>query len=168
MFKPEAFPDANVIAQTALFLVTQKQSDGKTHSILQNLVHESNDAAEIVATIGNARSSARVVMDKGTIHVFSGGYKYDFALPVPSFVGKLDELNGGGKGSITTPMPCKISQVNVKPGDKVKKGSTLLILEAMKMEHSIKSPKDGVVAEVLYDVGDLVGEGKVLIKFVEE
>jgi 3-methylcrotonyl-CoA carboxylase alpha subunit len=65
-------------------------------------------------------------------------------------------------------MPCKISAVNVKAGDNVTKGQTLLVLEAMKMEHVIKSPKDGVISKVFYKVGDIVGEGKNLVSFVEE
>ena len=52
-----------------------------------------------------------------------------------------------------------------KAGDEVKKGQTLIILEAMKMEHSCKSPIDGVVSEVLYEVGDMVGEGKPVLRF---
>lgn len=68
-------------------------------------------------------------------------------------------------GSLVTPMPCKISQVNVKPGDVVKKGQTLIILEAMKMEHVMKSPVDGTIDQVNYDVGEMVGEGKKLVTF---
>ena len=65
-------------------------------------------------------------------------------------------------------MPCKISTVIVKVGDTVKKGQVLIILEAMKMEHVIKSPQDGVVSKVYYIVGDLVEEGKNLVAFEEE
>ena len=49
--------------------------------------------------------------------------------------------------------------------DKVKSGDILIIIEAMKMEHSIKAPVDGVVTNVMYTVGDQVDEGKELLSF---
>src|SRR5690606_41959334 len=53
-------------------------------------------------------------------------------------------------GSLTAPMPGKIISVAVAAGDTVKSGDILLVMEAMKMEHTICSPRDGVVAEVFY------------------
>lgn len=63
-------------------------------------------------------------------------------------------------------MPCKISQVLVQPGQVIEKGTALIVLEAMKMEHVIKAPLDGTVDQVLYSVGDLVGENKSLVTFL--
>ncbi|KAJ3370422.1 Methylcrotonoyl-CoA carboxylase subunit alpha, mitochondrial [Kappamyces sp. JEL0680] len=140
------------------------QSDGVAHTIENCELHTAVDAAQLVATIGDCRSTARVVQDKETIHVFSGGFKYELFAPVPAYaVEKADEKGG----SLVTPMPCKISQVYVKAGDRVKKGQTLIVLEAMKMEHTMKSPIDGVIAKVNYDVGELVAEGKRLVQFEE-
>ena len=140
-----------------------KQPDGSTHLINQIFLHKSFDEAEIISTIDNTRSSARVVVDKSTIHVFSDGLKYELTIPTPSYAVK--EIDTSSTDSIYSPMPCKISQINVKAGDAVKKGQTLIILEAMKMEHSMKSPIEGIVEEVLYDVGDLVSEGKCVLRF---
>ncbi|RKO86858.1 hypothetical protein BDK51DRAFT_16445, partial [Blyttiomyces helicus] len=53
-------------------------------------------------------------------------------------------------------------------GDKVVKGAPLIILEAMKMEHVIKSPKDGVIKKVNYKVGEIVAQGKMLVAFEED
>ncbi len=50
-------------------------------------------------------------------------------------------------------------------GDRVTKGDTLLVLEAMKMEYTISAPRDGVVAEILYSKGETVSEGDTLIAF---
>ena len=116
------------------------------------------------ATIADKRTTARIVQDKDALHIFSDGFKYELYRSVPAYEVEKSE---SGEGSLITPMPCKISQVNVKAGDIVKKGQTLIILEAMKMEHVMKSPKDGIVASVNYDVGDLVAEGKRLITFDE-
>ncbi len=67
-------------------------------------------------------------------------------------------------GRLTAPMPGKLVSFAVKAGDKVSAGQTLAVMEAMKMEHTIAAPKDGVVAEVLYAPGDQVAEGAELIK----
>ena len=52
----------------------------------------------------------------------------------------------------------------MKAGDKVHKGQALAVMEAMKMEHTIAAPADGVVVELLYAPGDQVGEGAELLK----
>ncbi len=66
-------------------------------------------------------------------------------------------------GRLTAPMPGKVVSFAVKSGDKVKKGQTLAVMEAMKMEHTIAAPKDGQVAELLYAPGDQVAEGVELL-----
>jgi len=80
-----------------------------------------------------------------------------------------DELHGldvdAGGGSLAAPMPGKIVAVMVKPGQKVEKGAPLVILEAMKMEHTIAAPADGVVKEIHYAPGEQVLEGAELIAF---
>jgi 3-methylcrotonyl-CoA carboxylase alpha subunit len=68
-----------------------------------------------------------------------------------------------GAGRLTAPMPGKIVEVAVKPGDAVKRGAPLMVLEAMKMEHTIAAPADGIVGELLYAAGDLVEEGAELL-----
>ena len=67
-------------------------------------------------------------------------------------------------GRLTAPMPGKIVSFAVKAGDKVSKGQALAVMEAMKMEHSIAAPADGVVAELMYAPGDQVAEGAELLK----
>jgi len=71
-------------------------------------------------------------------------------------------------GHLTAPMPGKVIQVAVKAGDKVKRGATLMVLEAMKMEHSIAAPMDGTIDRVFYRAGDLVEDGAELLSFVED
>jgi 3-methylcrotonyl-CoA carboxylase alpha subunit len=65
-------------------------------------------------------------------------------------------------------MPGRIAQLQVKPGQAVKRGETLLVLEAMKMEHSILAPRDGVVDAIGYAVGELVEEGVELLSLKPE
>ena len=84
-------------------------------------------------------------------------------------VAELDPLASAGEGTgeggrLTAPMPGKVVSIAVKAGDKVSKGQPLAVMEAMKMEHTIAAPKDGVVGEVLYGPGDQVAEGAELLR----
>ena len=67
-------------------------------------------------------------------------------------------------GRLTAPMPGKVVSFAVKAGDAVAKGQPLAVMEAMKMEHTIAAPADGVVQELLYAPGDQVTEGAELLK----
>ena len=67
-------------------------------------------------------------------------------------------------GQLTAPMPGKVISFLAKAGDTVTKGQALAVMEAMKMEHTLHAPRDGVVAELLYAVGDQVAEGGELLK----
>ncbi|MES2415289.1 MAG: acetyl/propionyl/methylcrotonyl-CoA carboxylase subunit alpha [Pseudomonadota bacterium] len=67
-------------------------------------------------------------------------------------------------GRLTAPMPGKVVSFGVKAGDTVTKGQPLAVMEAMKMEHTIAAPADGVVEELLYAPGDQVAEGAELLK----
>ncbi|MEQ8602674.1 MAG: acetyl/propionyl/methylcrotonyl-CoA carboxylase subunit alpha [Marivibrio sp.] len=86
---------------------------------------------------------------------------------------RIDRLAAAGfqeedAGKLAAPMPGKIIAVHAAPGDRVAAGAALIVLEAMKMEHSVRAPKDGVIAEVRFALGDQVGEGEALITFEEE
>ena len=67
-------------------------------------------------------------------------------------------------GRLSAPMPGKVVSFAVKAGDKVSKGQALAVMEAMKMEHTIAAPADGVVQELLYAPGDQVAEGAELLR----
>ena len=68
-----------------------------------------------------------------------------------------------GEGSLCAPMNGAIVTVPVEPGEPVVAGQTLMIMEAMKMEHAIKAPADGIVSSVFFAPGDQVAEGAELI-----
>jgi 3-methylcrotonyl-CoA carboxylase alpha subunit len=71
-------------------------------------------------------------------------------------------------GRLTAPMPGRVTQLMVAAGAKVRRGEPLMIIEAMKMEHTVAAPADGVVEAVRFAVGDLVEEGAELIALVPE
>jgi 3-methylcrotonyl-CoA carboxylase alpha subunit len=66
-------------------------------------------------------------------------------------------------GKLTAPMPGRVARLFVEPGVAVRRGEPLLVIEAMKMEHTITAPADGVIAAVRFSIGDLVEEGVELI-----
>ena len=102
---------------------------------------------------------ARALRDGDDWHVFAGGdYRrltLRHGLPGPD-----EEARSG---SLAAPMPGRIVQVMSRPGETVKKGQALLILEAMKMEHTITAPADGVVKEIHFAAGEQVLEGAELV-----
>ena len=63
--------------------------------------------------------------------------------------------------------PGKLIDLRVQPGDEVTKDQTLAVMEAMKMEHSLKSPRDGVVKAVGAEIGEQVAEGVMLVELEE-
>jgi 3-methylcrotonyl-CoA carboxylase alpha subunit len=73
-----------------------------------------------------------------------------------------DHASEGGR--LTAPMPGKVVSFLARPGDAVKQGQPLAVMEAMKMEHTISAPHDGVVQELMYGVGDQVAEGGELLR----
>jgi biotin carboxyl carrier protein len=73
----------------------------------------------------------------------------------------------GVRKDLVAPMPGTILEVQVKPGDNVKRGDTVAILEAMKMKNAIKSPRDGVISHVMVEAGQTVKHGDALVRFEE-
>jgi biotin carboxyl carrier protein len=67
-----------------------------------------------------------------------------------------------GHGMVKAPMPGKISRINFAVGDTVEEGDVLLLMEAMKMEHTIVSPVSGILQSISYKVGDVVADGAML------
>ena len=65
-------------------------------------------------------------------------------------------------------MPGMVTLVNAKAGQSVSEGDNLIVLEAMKMEHALQAPRDGVIAEVMAEAGDQVLDGALLLSMVPE
>ena len=96
-------------------------------------------------------------------HVFANGLSYVFAAIDPLFHAGS---GGGAEGGLTAPMPGKVIALLATVGATLEKGAPLLILEAMKMEHTITAPSAGTVKSFCFGVGDQVGDGAELVEFV--
>ncbi|MER9227347.1 acetyl/propionyl/methylcrotonyl-CoA carboxylase subunit alpha [Mesorhizobium sp. M0664] len=110
------------------------------------------------------RAAPRLARWPGHVTVFDGAIGYGFAVPDP--LARADEA-AAASVSLRAPMPGLVKLVRAGKGESVIKGQPLLILEAMKMEHTIAAPHDGVIAEIAAE-GAQVTDGTVLVRFVEE
>ncbi len=115
----------------------------------------------IVLHYAGLRVTAQVLRSGEVAHVFTPQGATQITV--------LDALAHAGEaqaegGRLTAPMPGKVVSFAVKAGDTVSKGQVLAVMEAMKMEHTIAAPAEGVVAELLYAPGDQVAEGAELLK----
>ena len=131
-------------------------------AISSALTLTTHDTENLTIKLGEDTVRGAVVRDGDMFHVFAGGSHVMLAYQDPLAHAGKAEAEGG---RLTAPMPGKIVAVLVESGNTVEKGAPLLIMEAMKMEHTIAAPTDGVVEDVLYAVGDQVAEGAQLLSF---
>ncbi|MEM5329430.1 acetyl/propionyl/methylcrotonyl-CoA carboxylase subunit alpha [Paraburkholderia sp. JHI2823] len=115
---------------------------------------------EYGVTIGERRVTGRVFVDGDVFHVFCLGTAMAFEWQ--NLLAHAADAEHG-EGRLTAPMPGKVIAVLVEPGAVVEKGAPLIVMEAMKMEHTIGAPTAGKVTEVLYGVGDQVTDGAQLL-----
>ena len=114
--------------------------------------------------LGTQRVRASVYRNGDVAHVFTAqGATQIIAIDALAHAGAAD----GEVGRLTAPMPGKVVSFAVKAGDAVKKGQPLAVMDAMKMEHTIAAPFDGMVAELLFAPGDQVTEGAELLKLMD-
>jgi 3-methylcrotonyl-CoA carboxylase alpha subunit len=73
------------------------------------------------------------------------------------------EADHQGDASLAAPMNGAVVAVLVEPGQTVSKGDTLVVMEAMKMEHSIRAPRDGIISAVFFAEGERVSDGAELV-----
>ncbi|MBV9062040.1 MAG: hypothetical protein JOY77_03815, partial [Alphaproteobacteria bacterium] len=192
LIPPKAEPPLQLLGQAAMFLVREcerahRSNDpwdradgfrlvgdarqtvdfvigGKRRSV--QLMHrhdgslEMMDAKAAVSPHGNA-----VRMKSGDIAVFERGETWVLSLYDP--FAAADE-QGSSADRVTAPMPGKVIQVLVRPGETVKRGAPLAVLEAMKMEHTLAASADALIATVDVSPGDQVNEGAVIVGFAKE
>jgi len=128
--------------------------------LLERRAEQGARVHRIEAELGDARVCATLVHVGEVIEVFCDG-EHHRLVPHDPRHSDFDEAEAAG--AIVTPMPGKITRVFAEQGQRVKKGEPLLVLEAMKMEHTITAPAEAVVESLGYAAGDQVEEGATLI-----
>ncbi len=135
-------------------------------SALASTVHANSTAsARTVRGVVDDRSFVvDAVIDGETLHVFSPLGHYALAYtPALAHVGERED-----DSALLAPMPGKVIALFVEAGASVERGQPLLVIEAMKMEHTISAPSAGRVAAIRFGVGDQVAEGVQLVEFATQ
>ncbi len=123
------------------------------------------EKSRFAITLGGARRTVTALTQGSSVTVFDGPEPIKLTLADPFAAGKIDpDLEMG----VTAPMPGTVIALLAKPGETLDEGTPMLILEAMKMEHTLRLPARGRVARYLCAVGDLVAEGATLAEFEAE
>ncbi len=109
--------------------------------------------------------------ERRTLSVYAHGPKLTIFAPTASaWVTEIDPLAQAGAahagGGLTAPMPGKVVSFQVQAGQAVRRGQAVAVMEAMKMEHTLTAPRDGVVQALLFATGDQVPEGAELLRLV--
>jgi 3-methylcrotonyl-CoA carboxylase alpha subunit len=174
--------DTGLIGRDVEFLVEAPRADSDELADVAALLAANPGEGPWNSALGfranaNVNATARIRDDAGTVHVVELSEVADKepARDVLAFIGgfarryTLDRDEGGHQGaasdgSILSPMPGRIIAVEVVAGQAVAKGQKLLTLEAMKMEHSLTAPFDGVVAELNATAGAQVQVEALLVR----
>jgi 3-methylcrotonyl-CoA carboxylase alpha subunit len=114
----------------------------------------------LVLYINGIKFHPTIIFFDNLINIFLNGKSYEFQTPLIN----LKSHQHNASGSVVSPMPGKIIQVAVSENEKVVKGQLLAIMEAMKMEHSIRAPNDGIVKKVFVKENDMLQKDKLLVE----
>jgi 3-methylcrotonyl-CoA carboxylase alpha subunit len=104
---------------------------------------------------------------EATITIFDSHHSHWQVLPPAIAYAKLEQVQAQGAAKVLSPMPGKIIALSVKVGDDVTLGQALLVLEAMKMEHSVLATRAGKVVAIGGDIGTQMAEGAMLVELSE-
>jgi 3-methylcrotonyl-CoA carboxylase alpha subunit len=192
LIPPKSEPSLELLAQAALFLVQERERahhsndpwdrddgfrlvgdaretidfvvGGKRRPV--QLIHGHSGSLEVAdRKAGVATHLNAVRLKSGDIAVFERGETWTLSLYDPFAAA---EEQGSAADRVTAPMPGKVIQVLVRPGESVKRGQPLAVLEAMKMEHTLSASSDALIATVDVSPGDQVNEGAVIVRFAKE
>lgn len=127
--------------------------------------YSTGDSDSYVLWIDGQRKSLQSWVKNEKVHIFSDEGSGSITLIDP-----MAHVEGDSQaaGSLKSPMPGQVVAFKVAAGDEVKRGQPLAVIEAMKIEHTINAPADGVVAELLFAPGDLVADGDELLRLETE
>lgn len=150
-------------------------------------------SSDVIGTLNNIPTEASIIeTGKGEYHLIYNNKSYNFLIVKADFTEKkltvkvngkkfnvdvkdkfdellhnlgMDNVSSKKVNDIKAPMPGMVLNILVGEGQEVKKGDSLLVLEAMKMENILKSPADGIVKKIVATKGTAVEKNQLLIQF---
>jgi 3-methylcrotonyl-CoA carboxylase alpha subunit len=134
------------------------QVDDRTYTVRGRL-----EGTELILDINSSRTQATVVQSAGSEHVFMSAGHAAFTPIDPLTTTPAATANPSG---LRSPMPGRVIELVATPGAQLAKGQPLLVLEAMKIEHTITAPGPGTLRAFKVTAGEQVGEGAELVDFV--
>ena len=120
---------------------------------------------QLTSVMAGQKHTATVMPAGGRYFLCVGSHTLEFASWEPESGAEPEEEQ---HSDLTAPMYGTVIDIQVQPGSRVQQGETLLVMEAMKMEHAIKAPALGTVTDVYFKVGDLVSSGTELLGFTAD
>jgi 3-methylcrotonyl-CoA carboxylase alpha subunit len=144
----------------ALVLAPADKSAAREGGTRLDLASVSVTESTVTAVLDDERHSARWFRRGPQLHVWIGETHQEFIIEDPR---TREFTANASSGGLTTPLPGVVSAVVVQEGQTVAAGEVLMVVEAMKMEHSIRAPYDGVVRAIHFARGDRVPEGSELL-----
>ncbi|XP_042339804.1 methylcrotonoyl-CoA carboxylase subunit alpha, mitochondrial [Plectropomus leopardus] len=128
---------------------------------------EMEDGASFLhCSVNGVKSRPKLVILDNTVHLFSMEGSSQVSVPVPKYLAGVS--GSGAQGGAVAPMTGTIEKVMVKAGDKVAVGDPLMVMIAMKMEHTIRAPKSGVIKRVFFSEGSQANRHAPLVELEEE
>uniref|UniRef100_A0A4W5NWA6 Methylcrotonoyl-CoA carboxylase subunit alpha, mitochondrial n=1 Tax=Hucho hucho TaxID=62062 RepID=A0A4W5NWA6_9TELE len=127
-------------------------------------VETEGQASFLHCSVNGVKSRPKLVILDNTVHLFSMEGSAEVSIPVPKF---LAGVSTGAQGGAVAPMTGTIEKVLVKAGDTVQMGDALMVMNAMKMEHTIRAPKAGVIKKVFFKEGSQANRHAALVEFEE-
>ncbi|NXS09068.1 MCCA carboxylase, partial [Neodrepanis coruscans] len=139
--------------------------EDKTFLISGEILNE-GDSVYLRSSVNGTMCKSKLVILDNTIHLFFPEGSAEIGLPVPKYLSAVS--SGGEQSGAVAPMTGTVEKVFVKAGDKVQTGDPLMVMIAMKMEHTIRAPKAGVIKKVNFQEGAQANRHAPLVEFMDE
>ena len=128
-------------------------------------LHLKPNGAKTTVSWGEGAVDVICVNTENTVAIMGGAKTHLFEIIDPLDIARFEAEDGD---HIHAPMPGLVKSVKVKSGDKVSEGDVLVVVEAMKMEHSLVAPREAVIESIDADEGEQVIDGALLISLVPD
>lgn len=145
---------------------TYSMETGGEVFVVSGELQQEGDATFLRCCVNGTLARPKLVILNSTVHLFSMEGSAEVSVPIPKYLAGIS-VSASQAGAVA-PMTGTIEKVLVKAGDAVKKGDALMVMLAMKMEHTIRAPKAGVIKKVFFTEGSQANRHAPLVELEEE